>query len=186
MHLIFHKESIFMKTMTRYMMLLGVLLMIGAGLGWFLQKPDVPNVLYTPMQGGTPITQDALKGQVVLLNFWATDCPGCVEEMAAFKRIQTQLEDEPFQIITVAMDYDKPSYIETFFKDHELSFFLTHDQDGAIAQAFGSIYLLPTTVLIDANGKEVQRYTGSPVETAESEAQFVTLLQALIEEAKQP
>jgi peroxiredoxin len=125
---------------------------------WF-SDTAAPNVSYTTLAGQK---QDlaALKGQVVLVNFWATSCSGCIEEMPQMKRMYQQFKSKGFTVLAVAMDYDAPNYIKAYVDKNQLPFMVTYDAKGEVAKAFGEIQLTPTTFLIDRQGKIIKRYVG--------------------------
>jgi len=118
-----------------------------------------PQVSYTSLSGQQADTA-SLKGKVVLVNFWATSCSGCVEEMPEIKKLHQQYGARGLQIMAVAMSYDPPNYVQAFVQQNQLPFFVALDGQGSIAKAFGDIQLAPTTFLIDKQGNILKRYVG--------------------------
>lgn len=118
-----------------------------------------PQVSYTSLNGQQADTA-SLKGKVVLVNFWATSCSGCVEEMPEIKKLHQQYGARGLQIMAVAMSYDPPNYVQAFVQQNQLPFFVALDGQGSIAKAFGDIQLAPTTFLIDKQGNILKRYVG--------------------------
>lgn len=118
-----------------------------------------PQVSYTSL-GGQHADTTSLKGKVVLVNFWATSCSGCVEEMPEIKKLHQQYGSKGLQIMAVAMSYDPPNYVQAFVQKYQLPFFVALDGAGSIAKAFGDIQLAPTTFLIDKQGNILKRYVG--------------------------
>lgn len=156
---------------------IGVLLLLGLVLMAEQNKKTLPKMDYTSLKGEA-VSRAALQGQVVLVNFWATDCTGCVAEMAEFKAIQADFP--ALKVLAVAMDYDQPSYINEFVQKRALPFTIIHDTGGVIAQAYGGVDLVPTTLLFDKEGRQLKRYVGSPVETeAQKKAFRVVIAQAV-------
>ncbi|MEQ8966302.1 MAG: TlpA disulfide reductase family protein [Azospirillaceae bacterium] len=101
------------------------------------------------------------EGRVVLLNFWATWCGPCVEEMPALDTLQAELADRPFDVVAVSIDRGGAAEVRPFFEAHgieALDIFL--DPLGATPRAFEALGL-PTTVLIDPEGRVVGRYAGA-------------------------
>lgn len=125
---------------------------------WFSATP-APAVTISTLDG-RKVDLAALKGQVVLVNFWATSCPGCVEEMPQIRQMYQQYAKSGFTVIAVALDYDSPDYIKAFVAKNQLPFMIAHDSQGTIAKAFGDIQLAPTSFLIDRQGRIVKRYIG--------------------------
>ncbi|GGP25774.1 TlpA family protein disulfide reductase [Silvimonas amylolytica] len=123
------------------------------------RKP-APQVSYTTLQGQTGSTA-SLKGNVVLVNFWATTCPGCVEEMGNLAKLQDQYGKQGYKTLSVAMDYDPAVYINNFVKQQRMPFIIVHDISGSVARSFDNVELTPTSFLIDKNGNIVKKYVGS-------------------------
>jgi len=125
---------------------------------WFSKNP-APKISFSTLTG-QKIDSAALQGKVVLVNFWATSCPGCVEEMPQIKRMYQQYGAKGFTVVAVAMDYDPPNYVKAFVDKNQLPFMVTLDTQGTLAKAFGDIQLAPTSFLIDRQGNIVKRYVG--------------------------
>ena len=120
-----------------------------------------PEVTYTSITGKT-VSTASLKGKVVLVNFWATSCPGCIQEMPELKKTHERYAPRGFETVAVAMSYEPPNYVKTYVDTHQLPFHVTLDAQGSIAKAFGDVQLTPTSVLIDKEGNIVKRYVGVP------------------------
>ena len=120
-----------------------------------------PQVSYTSL-GGQHADTASLKGKVVLVNFWATSCSGCVEEMPEIKKLHQQYGTRGLQIMAVAMSYDPPSYVVNFAQTRKLPFPIAIDNTGAVAQAWGEVQLTPTSYLVNKRGQIVKRYVGEP------------------------
>jgi thiol-disulfide isomerase/thioredoxin len=134
------------------------------------QKPTLPDVTFTTLQG-EKISMASLKGKVVLVNFWATDCPGCIKEMPDLINTYNQYKAKGFEVIAVAMPYDPPAQVLNYTKQKSLPFPVMHDGLSEIVQAFGGVNLTPTTYLYDKQGHRLQRIIG--------ELDFVKLRQLL-------
>lgn len=125
---------------------------------WFSATP-APGFTYTTL-AGQKVDSESLKGKVVLVNFWATSCPGCVEEMPQIRQMYRQYGKSGFEVVAVAMNYDNLDYIKAFVAKNQLPFMVTFDSQGSIAKAFGDIQLTPTSFLIDRSGHIVKSYVG--------------------------
>ncbi|MBV8659347.1 MAG: TlpA family protein disulfide reductase [Burkholderiales bacterium] len=125
------------------------------------QSSQAPHVNYTSIRG-QQTTQDALQGKVVLVNFWATSCSGCVEEMPKLIDTYGKYHAKGFETVAVAMSYDEPNYVSAFTEQKKLPFFVALDVDGNLAKQFGDVSMAPTSFLIDKHGRIVQRYLGTP------------------------
>ena len=120
-----------------------------------------PQVSYTLLDG-QKLSTDTLKGQVVLVNFWATSCTTCVAEMPEIMATYEKYKARGYQTVAVAMAYDPPAYVANFAQTRKLPFGVAIDNTGAIAKGFGDIKLTPTTFLINKRGEIVKRYVGAP------------------------
>jgi peroxiredoxin len=120
-----------------------------------------PVVDYTELDGSRH-RSDELRGQVVLVNFWATSCTVCVHEMPKLMALHDRLHARGLQTLAVAMSYDPPAYVVNYAQSRQLPFPVVIDNTGEIARQFGKVQLTPTTVLIDKHGHIVRRYVGEP------------------------
>lgn len=111
---------------------------------------------------GSRVTMAALRGKVVLVNFWATSCATCVAEMPALVETHQRYAAQGYDTIAVAMSYDPPAYVQRFAQSRGLPFKVALDHDGQIAKDWGDVRLTPTSFLVDAQGLIVKRYVGAP------------------------
>jgi peroxiredoxin len=132
-----------------------------AGYARFIETKPAPNVTFTSIKG-EKIEPAALRGRVVLVNFWATDCPVCVKEMPRLVRTYTKYEPQGLEVIAVAMRYDPPNYVLNYTEKNALPFKVALDPMGELAQAFDNVKLTPTTIVIDKRGNVVTRILGEP------------------------
>ena len=91
------------------------------------------------------------KGKVVVLNFWATWCDPCREEMPAMQRLQDKLAGSPFVVLAVAYG-EGPPRINAFLKETPVRFTVLLDRDTSAATAW-TVKVLPTTLVIDPEQK---------------------------------
>ena len=125
-----------------------------------LQQSKVRNVVFTTIKGET-ISMSSLKGKVVLVNFWATDCKSCVAEMPDLIKTYYQYQPRGFEIIAVAMPYDPPAQVVNFATQKALPFPVIHDSYAEITQKFGDVKLTPTAYIYNKDGKRIQRAIGA-------------------------
>jgi len=124
-------------------------------------KPAAPQVTFVSLKGEKITTAD-LRGKVVLVNFWATDCAVCVKEMPHLVSTYRKYRAQGFETIAVAMKYDPPNYVLNYVEKTALPFTVTLDPMGELARAFGDVRLTPTTFVIDRQGRIVTRILGEP------------------------
>jgi len=136
-----------------------VLAIVGALAYALMDKPGAPAATFTTLEG-KPIALADLRGKVVLVNFWATSCPGCIKEMPGMVETYTQYKDRGFEIVAVAMSYDPPNYVLSFVNTRQLPFPVALDVDGAHARAFGNVQLTPTSFIIGKDGRILEQKLG--------------------------
>jgi peroxiredoxin len=120
-----------------------------------------PSVGYTLLDGRQSST-DALRGKVVLVNFWATDCAPCVQEMPQFVAMHQKFGARGLETLAVAMRHDPPALVIRFAEQRRLPFGVVIDNTGAVAKSFDEVQVTPTSVLINKRGEIVQRIVGEP------------------------
>ena len=133
---------------------------IAAYLGHFQPRP-APAATFTSLEG-EKVSMGDLRGRVVLLNFWATDCVVCVREMPRLTQTYRRFESRDFEMIAVAMRHDPPNYVIRYTEKNALPFKVALDPMGELAKAFGDVRLTPTTIVIDRDGNMVKRIIGEP------------------------
>lgn len=131
-----------------------------SGCFWDTQA-SLPDLPYTRIDGSQHRTSD-LKGQVTLINFWATSCTTCVKEMPQLIATQNKFKVQGLQTLAVAMQYDPPAYVMQFAQSRQLPFQVVMDHTGDLAKAFGPVQLTPTTFVVNKKGEIVKRYIGEP------------------------
>ena len=153
-----------MKTTRRLVAGMAALaLAIGAAFAWQLSasRDSAPAVAYTLLDGKRGELQ-ALRGKVVLVNFWATSCVTCIKEMPAIVSTYEKFRARGYETLAVAMSYDPPALVARFAESRRLPFPVAIDNTGAIAKSFGDVAQTPTTFLINKRGQIVKRYVGEP------------------------
>jgi peroxiredoxin len=124
-------------------------------------EASVADTPFTTLDGKTTSTSQ-LQGRVALVNFWATSCSTCVQEMPQIIATFEKFKARGLETLAVAMQYDPPAYVMAFAKSRALPFKVTMDLDGRLAKNFGDVQITPTTFLLDKKGRTVKRYVGVP------------------------
>lgn len=148
-----------MKFAKPLLIAVAALAIVGALAYALMDKPGAPASTFTTLEGKT-LTLDELRGKVVLVNFWATSCPGCVKEMPDMVEVYREYKDRGFEIIAVAMRYDPPNYVQSFVQTRKLPFPVALDVTGEHARAFGDVQLTPTTFIIGKDGRILEQKLG--------------------------
>ena len=132
-----------------------------AGVMILSQKTRAPDISVATL-GGKPLALKDLRGKVVLVNFWATTCTTCVGEMPQMVETYKALAPQGYEMVAIAMDYDRPDWVLNYTQKNALPFTVALDIKGEAAQAFGGVRLTPTSFLIDKQGRIVQQFLGAP------------------------
>jgi|SRR3569832_84586 len=136
---------------------------LAAGAAFYVAAtPDsAPASTFVLLDGSKKTTAD-LKGQVTLVNFWATSCVTCVGEMPKMIATYDKYHGKGYNMLAVAMSYDPPSYVVNYTQTRKLPFEVAIDNTGSVAKQWGDVQLTPTTFLVNKRGEVVKRYVGEP------------------------
>ena len=108
---------------------------------------------------GETLSLSAFKGRPVFLNFWATWCGPCREEMPSMEAIYKLYSERGLEILAVN-NMEEPQDVIDFMKTNELSFPALYDRDGKVSSSYG-VQALPTSYLIDREGMVIMRLVGT-------------------------
>lgn len=127
----------------------------------------------TELIGGKLLKSSDLKGKVVLVVFWATWCPTCVNEMPILQRLYNVYKDKGVEILALSMDMDKGDAAD-FWKSKEYTYPLAM-RLGAVKQVWGPVRATPQIFLVDRNSIIQLKHMG-PITYEQLEAQINPLL----------
>ena len=131
----------------------------GAALGVASMNQAAPDFHVTTL-AGNPVTPDSLRGKVVLLNFWATWCPPCRDEMPGFQDVYDDHRNDGFVVLGVSTAHAGRAPVLEFLGDKGITYPVAM-ANGEIVGAYGGARVLPTSFLIDREGRirhEVRGY----------------------------
>ncbi len=135
-------------------------------------KPlDLPPFDFADGNGATKSLAD-FKGKVVLLNIWATWCVPCREEMPALDKLETELGGKDFAVVAVNIDKGGPDKARAFLQETGATHLALYtDPSGKLFAALKAVGM-PTTLVLDRDGKEIARLVG-PADWSSPEAKRV-------------
>jgi cytochrome c biogenesis protein CcmG/thiol:disulfide interchange protein DsbE len=121
---------------------------------------------FTVKDSDRTVMLSQFKGQVVVLNFWATWCPPCIEEMPSLVRMQQFMKPKGVAVLAVSVDVDENNY-RRFLRDHNVNLLTVRDPDQKSNRLYGT-FKFPETYIIDRNGMMRRKFIG-PVDWTEPE-----------------
>lgn len=122
-------------------------------------RHDAPDFVSENLRGGNSGLAD-YKGKVVLLNFWATWCMPCRAEMPGMETLWQRYKEQGFVVVGISNDEGSKKRVDTFTKLLDLSFPVLLDPEGEVNDLY-KVSNMPTSFLIDRNGKIISRIVGS-------------------------
>lgn len=126
------------------------------------QLVDTPAQPFSlPALNGSTIDLGAFRGEWVFLNFWASWCEPCRDEMPAMARLAESMRGRPFKMVAISIDED-PTAMTSFLSGAGIStadMIVLHDPSGMSARSYGTL-LLPETYWIDPSGQIAARFQG--------------------------
>ncbi len=122
-------------------------------------KQRMPDVNLTTLQGKS-LSMTSLLGRPVLVNFWATSCRGCIEEMPQLAALYQEFAPQGLEVIGIAMAYDPPDRVVALSGARKIPYPIALDINSQAARAFGGVELTPTSLLVAPDGRVVLRESG--------------------------
>lgn len=144
--------------------ILAVMVILGIALAWVIvnsmrdhvvQVGDrAPNFSITT-DSGQAVSLANYRGKVLVLNFWASWCPPCVEETPSLNKFQQEVAGSGVTVLGISIDRNKKMY-DRFLRRFGVSFETARDPDAKISASYGT-FKIPETYIIDRNGKVAEK-----------------------------
>jgi len=166
-----------LKKQLTHLSLIALMLGLGFGIFYYFLKPAyAPSVLNEsadkfstqtffaaklPNENGVNQSLSQYKGKIIVLNFWATWCPPCREEMPELTQLQLQYQNNKVVVLGIAVD--EVSLVKAFTQASPVSYPLVADENAGMGLAItlgNEQGVLPYTVIIDTNGRVIQTFFG--------------------------
>lgn len=112
-----------------------------------------------PNLDGTPLRKGDLQGKVLLVNFWATWCAPCEIEIPWFIDFQKKYQDDGLEVIGISLDEEGPEVVKKYVAEHQVNYKIVMG-DEKTAEAFGGVIGLPTSFVVDREGKFYSMHRG--------------------------
>jgi peroxiredoxin len=129
---------------------------------------------FTVQDSQSKVTLSQLRGQVIVLNFWATWCAPCVEEMPSLVDMQRRLKGKGVTVLAISVDVDGNAY-QQFVKNHNVNLLTVRDPDQKSNALYGTSKF-PETYIIDRNGVIRRKFMGAVDWTAPDVTDFLSRL----------
>jgi len=127
----------------------------------FLRGSSVPDNIIFFDEEKNQYSLDQFEGKTILLVFWATWSASCVKEMPDLDMLQKDFRKLPFLVVPISEDYQDIKVVKEYFKSYQIRYLpIYHDYRNQLFKALGVISL-PTSILIDPNGKIITSFVGN-------------------------
>jgi cytochrome c biogenesis protein CcmG, thiol:disulfide interchange protein DsbE len=114
---------------------------------------------FTVQDSDRTVSLSDLRGKIVVLNFWATWCAPCVEEMPSLVRLQQKMQSKGIEVLAVSIDDDDSAY-HKFLKNYKVDLLTVRDPGHKSANLYGS-FKWPETYIIDRQGVVRRKFIGA-------------------------
>ncbi len=144
-----------MKRYTSVALVLALIFLVGMG---FSYPKKAPEIRFTGLDG-KDYRLSAFRGKVVIVNFFASHCPPCMVELKELARLYREYEDQGLVVISLMVDQEGSPLLPQIVKAKGITYPVGLASEEII-QAFGNVYITPTTFIIDKEGQVVKRLVG--------------------------
>jgi len=114
---------------------------------------------FTVQDSEHTVALSQLRGQIVVLNFWATWCEPCVEEVPSLVEMQRRMKSKGVTVVAVSVDVNENNYRQ-FVKEHTVNLMTVRDPDQRTSNLYGT-FKFPETYIIDRNGVMRRKFIGA-------------------------
>ncbi len=125
-----------------------------------------------PDLDGKEMSLSDFRGKVVFLNFWATWCKPCEDEMPSMQKLYEDQEGKAFEIVAVSLDSEGPDVVREFVEEYGLTFVVLHDRRGRVKETYKTTGV-PETFIIDQNGVIAEKVWGPRDWTREASIKII-------------
>ncbi|SHO49716.1 TlpA disulfide reductase family protein [Desulfopila aestuarii] len=119
----------------------------------------MPEFVLKNVVDGAEVDSRSFSGKVLLVSFFATWCPPCIEEIPTFIELQTSYADEGFSVVALSVDQGGPEAVATLVGKKKINYpVLMADEETM--EKFGGVYGIPVSFLVNMEGNVVKKYPG--------------------------
>jgi thiol-disulfide isomerase/thioredoxin len=120
---------------------------------------QMPSFALESVRDGKIVESNVFDGKVLLLTFFATWCPPCVEEIPVLVELQNELADAGFSVVGLSVDQQGPSTVASFVEKRAINYPVLM-AESKTTMDFGGVYGIPVAFLVNKSGNVVKKYTG--------------------------
>jgi thiol-disulfide isomerase/thioredoxin len=120
---------------------------------------QMPSFALESVRDGKIVKSNVFDGKVLLLTFFATWCPPCVEEIPVLVELQNELADTGFSVVGLSVDQQGPSIVASFVEKRAINYPVLM-AESKTTMDFGGVYGIPVAFLVNKSGNVVKKYTG--------------------------
>ena len=124
---------------------------------------------------GFTVSRNDFGGRLLVLNFWATWCPPCIDELPSLNAFYEKLKGDGVVVLGISVDEDESAY-QSFVRDHGIQFLTARDPEAEISGRYGT-YRFPETYIISSKGKVLQKIIG---ETTWDDERMISYIRSLL------
>jgi len=141
---------------------LGLISVATAFLAWWLpsRTPRAVEDVTLALLDGREMKLSDFRGHPLLVNFWATSCGPCVDELPALRALHAEFDARGVAMLAIAMPYDPPLNVARFTERHQLPGHVVLDVRADAVRAFGGVPYIPAAFLLDRHGRIVHSHIG--------------------------
>ncbi len=151
----------------RYLLLIVLLVVIGGGAYIYSNLPSTTAVVAGDVAPdftledtkGNKFTLSELRGKIVMVNFWATWCPPCIEEMPSMERLNKFMAEEDFVMLAINTEKNGRTVVPDFLKKTPYDFPILYDDQVTVQQQYG-VYKFPESFIVGKDGTVVEKIIG--------------------------
>ena len=153
--------------MSRLVLLVVLLVAVGFGVYIYTNLPSTTSVVagdpapdfQLEDTEGNQVSLSALRGKVVLVNFWATWCPPCIEEMPSMEKLHTSMANDDFVMLAVNTEDNGRTVVPAFLQKTPYTFPILYDDKGVVQKLYG-VYKFPESFIIRKDGTIAEKIIG--------------------------
>jgi peroxiredoxin len=168
------KSMIYYSYVRRSAVFLALIILGGCYSGSRPPRIGAPAPAFTVQDSDRKIDLHDFRGKTLVLNFWATWCPPCVEEMPSLVQLEQRMGNKGITVVGVSVDADADAY-HKFLKDYKVDFTTVRDPDQKSNHLYGT-FKFPETYIIDRNGIVQRKFIGAVDWSSPEIVDFLTKL----------